>query len=266
MAENPAVGRMYGPVTVAPVEAHVRAFVEATGDDPERWTEVAPPGYAAVALFAIAPMLLADAEVAPASASVIHTDQRFTWHDDWAIGAPVSVDGVVVKARSRGELLATSLEIAVTGPSGPILSSLSSFLFSTAEIAASVERPEPHHEAVGADDGSPAALPFRKSASRADLVRYAAATGDWNPIHWDHDAARAAGLPGVVCHGLLLTSWILQASLGRRISEAAVRFRSPVLAGESVTIDLKGDVDRSSVSLSVGGEDRVTGYLKFGDR
>ena len=33
-----------------------------------------------------------------------------------------------------------------------------------------------------------------KSASRADLVRYAGATRDWNPIHWDHDAAVAAGL------------------------------------------------------------------------
>lgn len=38
---------------------------------------------------------------------------------------------------------------------------------------------------------------------RADLVRYAGASGDLNPIHWNDRAARDAGLPGVIAHGML---------------------------------------------------------------
>lgn len=38
--------------------------------------------------------------------------------------------------------------------------------------------------------------------TRADLAAYAAASGDHNPIHQDDTAARAAGLPGVIAHGM----------------------------------------------------------------
>ena len=40
------------------------------------------------------------------------------------------------------------------------------------------------------------------TVTRADLVRYAAASGDHNPIHQDEDVARSVGLPGVITHGM----------------------------------------------------------------
>lgn len=39
--------------------------------------------------------------------------------------------------------------------------------------------------------------------SRADLVRYAGASGDLNPIHWNDRFAREVELPGVIAHGML---------------------------------------------------------------
>lgn len=39
--------------------------------------------------------------------------------------------------------------------------------------------------------------------TRADLIRYAGASGDFNPIHWSEITARAADLPGVIAHGML---------------------------------------------------------------
>ncbi|MBC7298360.1 MAG: MaoC family dehydratase N-terminal domain-containing protein [Demequina sp.] len=39
--------------------------------------------------------------------------------------------------------------------------------------------------------------------SRDTLVRYAAASGDFNPIHYNDAFARQAGLPGVIAHGML---------------------------------------------------------------
>ncbi|MBI9113990.1 MaoC family dehydratase [Sanguibacter suaedae] len=37
---------------------------------------------------------------------------------------------------------------------------------------------------------------------RARLVRYAGASGDFNPIHWNDELARGVGLPGVIAHGM----------------------------------------------------------------
>jgi acyl dehydratase len=38
--------------------------------------------------------------------------------------------------------------------------------------------------------------------TRADLIRYAGASGDFNPIHWNDRLARSVGLPGVIAHGM----------------------------------------------------------------
>ena len=70
--------------------------------------------------------------------------------------------------------------------------------------------------------------------TRADLVRYAGAAGDFNPIHWNDRFATAVGLPGVIAHGMLT-----MALVGRAVTEWAgapdavvdynVRFTRPVV-------------------------------------
>ncbi len=45
---------------------------------------------------------------------------------------------------------------------------------------------------------------------RARLVRYAGASGDFNPIHWNERFAREVGLPGVIAHGM----WTMGAAVG----------------------------------------------------
>jgi acyl dehydratase len=69
--------------------------------------------------------------------------------------------------------------------------------------------------------------------TRADLVRYAGASGDFNPIHWSDRIATAVGLPGVIAHGMYT-----MALVGRAVTEWAgdpaaiveytVRFTRPV--------------------------------------
>ncbi|GAB2484636.1 MaoC family dehydratase [Jatrophihabitans fulvus] len=69
--------------------------------------------------------------------------------------------------------------------------------------------------------------------TRADLVRYAGASGDFNPIHWNDRVAREVGLPGVIAHGMftmataarLLTDW---AGDPGALVEYGVRFTRPV--------------------------------------
>ncbi len=53
--------------------------------------------------------------------------------------------------------------------------------------------------------------------TRADLVAYAAASGDHNPIHQDEDLARSVGLPGVIAHGMFTLALV-----GRYLAECGV--------------------------------------------
>ena len=81
--------------------------------------------------------------------------------------------------------------------------------------------------------------------TRADLVRYAGASGDFNVIHWNERVAREVGLPGVIAHGMLtaglaaraVTAW---AGDPGAVVDYQVRFSRPVVvpddaAGAEVT-------------------------------
>jgi len=70
--------------------------------------------------------------------------------------------------------------------------------------------------------------------TRADLVRYAGASGDFNPLHWDEATAVAAGLPGVIAHGMLtmaLAGGVLSTWAGApgAVAEYTVRFVKPLV-------------------------------------
>jgi acyl dehydratase len=69
--------------------------------------------------------------------------------------------------------------------------------------------------------------------TRADLVRYAGASGDFNPIHWSERFATKVGLPGVIAHGMYtmalagraVTAW---AGAPDAVADFSVRFTRPI--------------------------------------
>jgi acyl dehydratase len=85
--------------------------------------------------------------------------------------------------------------------------------------------------------------------TRADLVRYAGASGDFNPIHWNERFAKSVGLPDVIAHGMftmatavrVVTDWVGDPGA---VVEYGVRFTRPVVVpypGEA-TITVSGSV------------------------
>ncbi len=69
--------------------------------------------------------------------------------------------------------------------------------------------------------------------TRADLIRYAGASGDFNPIHWNQRFAEAVGLPGVIAHGMLTMGAAVQLVTDWAQDPAAIvdyqtRFTKPV--------------------------------------
>ena len=84
---------------------------------------------------------------------------------------------------------------------------------------------------------------------RADLVRYAGASGDFNPIHWNERAATSVGLPNVIAHGMytmavvvrVVTDWVGDPGA---VVEYGVRFTRPVVVPdpEGAVLEVVGTV------------------------
>jgi len=76
--------------------------------------------------------------------------------------------------------------------------------------------------------------PLTVRVNRADLIRYAGASLDFNPVHWNERFATEVGLPGVIAHGMLtmafasrvVTDWVDDPTA---LLEHGVRFTKPVV-------------------------------------
>jgi meromycolic acid (3R)-3-hydroxyacyl-[acyl-carrier protein] dehydratase HadAB len=79
----------------------------------------------------------------------------------------------------------------------------------------------------------------RRVVTRDDLRTYAEVGGDRNPLHQDDDAARAAGFPGIIAHGMF-TMGHMAACIARwagapeSIVSLSAQFRAPVFLGEEI--------------------------------
>lgn len=106
--------------------------------------------------------------------------------------------------------------------------------------------------------------------TRDSLVRYAGASGDFNPIHYREDVAVSVGLPGVLAHGMLTMGLAVQpvvdwAGDPARIVDYQVRFTRPVLVdpveGAIVTVvarvgalDTEAGIARIDLTVTFDGQ------------
>jgi len=76
--------------------------------------------------------------------------------------------------------------------------------------------------------------------TKTQLVRYAGASGDFNPIHTDDAAAGESGLKGVIAQGLLIMGFLGQAIVRwvpkRTLKNFKVRFTGMTLPGDIITV------------------------------
>jgi acyl dehydratase len=276
------VGRTYGPFTLEAGADRVAEFADVTGDDPGRWQEHAPPLFANAALFAVAPAFLDDPTVVPFTTSLIHTEQVFRWRRALGVGERLRVSGTVAGVRARGALNLVTFRLSAGSGAGDWLEGEAVFLMSDVAAAEAADVAEPAvGERPAVDPPAPkTALPgegepiaaLRCGASRLDLVRYAGVTRDWNPIHWDHESARAAGLPGITVHGLLMAAWLGRgagryASGPDAISSMTLRFRKPLRPGDGATVignvaAVTPDGADLELILESGGDRLVTGRAR----
>ena len=99
--------------------------------------------------------------------------------------------------------------------------------------------------------------------TRADLIRYAGASGDFNTIHWSDRIATGVGLPGVIAHGMFtmalvgraVTAW---AGAPDAVVEFSVRFSRPVPVPDTdegtevvVSATVKGETEQGHTRLTL---------------
>jgi acyl dehydratase len=118
--------------------------------------------------------------------------------------------------------------------------------------------------------------PLTVRFTRATLVRYAGASGDFNPIHYSDNSAAKVGLPGVIAHGMLtmgtalrvVTDWVRDPA---RVTSYFVRFSNPVVVpddehGVEVTFTARVaavESDRVSVVIeATSGGQKVLGAAR----
>lgn len=231
-------GTTYGPFPFRTDPEKIGEYASLVGG-----TEV-PRSIAGALLFVVTPHLLADERAGDATRSVIHGDQAFTWHQLVPFGVELEVSGTVSRVRQRGEVAFTNFDLEVTLAGSPAITGASTFLMSAGSTTGGAhERPEPppgsgHVDRVAGTITDESSVVGGFGASRADLVRYAGASRDWNPIHWDHASAATAGLPGIVVHGLFQSGWVTEAAvrLGLEPPAARFRYRRPLPAGHEVRL------------------------------
>jgi len=105
----------------------------------------------------------------------------------------------------------------------------------------------------------------KEPVSEIQLVKYAGASGDFNPLHTVHAFGEAAGFGGVIAHGMLsmgsvgqlLTDWVGPGALKR----LKVRFSGVVKPGDVITckgkvLEKRTEEDKNFVDLEIYAENQ----------
>ena len=107
-----------------------------------------------------------------------------------------------------------------------------------------------------------------KLVDQTRIERYSNASGDFNPIHLDHEFAASTQFGGTIAHGMMVAAMISEIMTGafgvqwNRTGKMKMRFRSPVKPGQTVTahgdvqsVAPAGDFSRIVCSVSVVTDD-----------
>ncbi|MDR7419976.1 MAG: MaoC/PaaZ C-terminal domain-containing protein [Armatimonadota bacterium] len=229
--------------------AHTMAYASATNDDHPWHAQgmLAPP------LFAVVPV---GEHIARALEGLVaEDDRRWGLHaaQDVVLHSPI-VPGrtIVTRAAPVGvyprplgtEVLIKAETRAADG--GLLVEQYVTLLFRRKFSGPGRGESAPDHRA--APDVKAAAKAAGRLITVTDVIdpdqttRYAAASGDRNPIHLDEEFARSVGLPGIIVHGMCTMAFAGRAVIGtvcgndpRRLRRLAVRFARPVLPGQAIT-------------------------------
>ncbi|MCW6010685.1 MaoC family dehydratase N-terminal domain-containing protein [Micromonospora sp. CPCC 205371] len=222
----------------------VQAYADAVGG-PSPVFAVVP---AMDLVFAVAETAVLAAESADLRNRVVHGQHDLLLHKPLPVGEKVTVRAAVVGLHGKRSGTTATIQVRTRDAAGDLLNE---------QYVTEFYRGIPTDLAVGVaaprlPSEPPAGEPAREAAYHLELdlpARYANASGDHNPIHLDDEVARAAGLPGVIVHGLAslaIAARVVLAAAGSSSGASALarlscRFTHPIAPGDTLTTRVWAD-------------------------
>lgn len=233
--------------------SRIAAYAEATNDPIEahRSGDLAPPVFAVVPVSQAESGVIVEAREPAARLTpeeenkVLHVGHDIVIHRPIEPGMNLRMRGTTIgiKAKSSGTLLVNKVETE-DASGAPVNVQYFSLLYLGVRTDASGGEEAPP-TGVESTDSEPIAEVVQRLDSD-QTFRYAPASGDDFPIHLDHDFAVAAGMPGVIVHGLCTMAFVSHAAIERLsdgdprcLRRLAVRFAAPAFPGQRLTTSFR---------------------------
>jgi NAD(P)-dependent dehydrogenase (short-subunit alcohol dehydrogenase family)/acyl dehydratase/putative sterol carrier protein len=240
-----ALGKKFRVESEFAEPAHIAAYAAAIGDSNAAYAAdgraaIAPPLFAVRALHRIAMPMLTDPELGADLARLVHGEQDMTFFAPirpWDVLVPRG-EITSIDEKASGTLIRTTQRLLVDGKA--VAECVSGYFVRGAKKPEAGEA-KPAAAAPAAETRTPL-FEVRREVKVEEIAAYAHASLDTNPIHLDDAIAKAAGLPGIIAHGLftmgLAQSALINTGLGgdpTRLKRFSVRFARPVLPGQTLT-------------------------------
>jgi acyl dehydratase len=242
------LGTRYEPRTATIDVDRSRAYAAATNDANPAYTS----GRSVPPVFAVVPtwdaMMVALHDVVPAGDQVamLHAEQDMHFHTPLAPGRSLVTSAEAYGVRSgRMGTRFTMRVVSQDEAGGPVVEQFATMLIRGIDGAPADGGQAPPDHAFPAAARASRVAEVTTHVDPDQAVRYAAASGDANPIHVDDEAARAVGLPGVILHGMctmaLCSRAVVDSVAGgdpSRLRRLAVRFYRPVFPGNDLVTSI----------------------------
>ena len=233
------------PDTFEVTADRIAAYAEATNDPiaAHRAGEIGSPVFAIVPSFMSVmqvAFLVAPPEVAM---RVVHGEQDFRFHRPIVAGDVISTRAKPIGFAGAPNGTSAAFLLECRDADGALVNEqyMTAF-FRGVDAGESAGQLAPPHKFDETLRGADPVAVVTQHVDEDQTFRYSPASGDPMPIHLDADVARAAGLPGIIAHGLCtqaFTSWAIVTSVAggdsSRLKRHAVRFAKPVLPGQDIT-------------------------------
>jgi acyl dehydratase len=237
-------GKAYDPVEADVTAEQIAAYADASSDpSPQHQpgsdqvaSAVFPvvPGFAEMGKVGTDPELGVDNPL-----MIVHGEQAFVYHRPIRPGDHLQLSPTLESVEDKGKGATFVVKLAAVDEAGePVVDQYATIFVRGGGSGGERPTAESKPEAVrGAEVAA-----FARTVDVDMPPRYAAASGDHNPIHLDDNVAKAVGLPGVINHGLgtlsLVAGGLVAETAGgdvRRLRRLDVRFTDMVFPGSDVT-------------------------------
>jgi acyl dehydratase/putative sterol carrier protein len=252
------LGKRYKVPAVFVRPEEVRAYADATEDHNPAYERsegaIAPPLFPVRPLWEAVQAVVFDEGLRVDMLRLVHGEQEMIFHRHlrpWDLVAPRS-EVLGIEDKASGQILKVRQVLMCEGE-----------LVNETISAYFIRSPQKAAEGGKKEAAPPAPAPAREVVFEAQQrvaedqpLRYGPASGDINPIHMDHDIARAAGHPSIILHGLCTMAFASKAVVEgvcggdpNRLKRLFARFSRPVLPGWTLTTRVWSEGEREGRKL-----------------